>query len=67
MLPLILMVLVGTMLGILMSMLVYTHEWMDLYDKLAKVKQQNTTLSTTIQRLQLEISLRDRGVTFEED
>ncbi len=67
MLPLILTALVGIVLGIMVAMLAYTHEWMRLYTKLAQLRQENASMSTTIQKLNLEISLRDRGATFEED
>ncbi len=67
MLPFILTALVGTVLGIMLSMLMYTREWTNLYKKLAKAKQENNDLYMANQRLKLEISLRDRGATFEED
>ncbi len=39
MLPFILTALVGIVLGIMLSMLMYTREWTNLYDELAKAKQ----------------------------
>lgn len=67
MLPFILTALVGIVLGIMMAMLAYTHEWLNLYNKLAQVKHENGQLQNKIRKLQLDASFRDRGVTFEED
>ncbi len=67
MLPLILAALVGIVLDIIFSMLMYTREWTNLYNKLAKAKQENTDLYIANERLKLEISFRDRGATFEEE
>lgn len=64
---LLLTALVGIALGIGLGLLFYTKEWLGLYTKLAQVKQENSQLHTAIQRLELDASLRERGVTFEED
>ncbi|MDE5757187.1 MAG: hypothetical protein K2H85_01105 [Allobaculum sp.] len=64
---LLLTALVGIALGIGLGLLIYTKEWFDLYTKLAQLKQENGQLHNTIRRLQLEVSWKERGATFEED
>ena len=64
---LLLTALVGIALGIGLGLLIYTKEWLDLYTKLAQMKQENHALQSTIDYLRLEASLKERGATFEED
>lgn len=64
-LTIIITIVIGLLLGVSLSMIIYTREWERLDSKISKLREEKQELYNTVQRLQLEKFIS--GVTFEED
>lgn len=62
---LILFMCIGILVGMFISMLVYTREWMSYQDKIKELKQSNNHLKDMITRMKVERHFKD--TYFEED
>lgn len=64
-LTIIITIVIGLLLGVSLSMIIYTREWERLDSKISKLREEKQELYNTVERLQLEKFIS--GVTFEED